>query len=222
MVVRRRAAVARAVPKLGRGYMTGTGIPGRAMGNIIDPDLPILGDGWTQEGPNTFVYDTSLEVNPVLAFNGAIPGVAYRVVTNLSELTGSGPRIDCAIGSQLFYSMTAPGLYDIAFKAPAGASQLTFTVITNATTTRGVIKALYVIQSGGGQIGQTYDKAALVAYMVGQGWNCSPVADGVTVTISPTIYHVTDAMIAACDFSILPAPAAIDMKDGLNLQGLCL
>lgn len=218
---KRLARVGRLNPPGSLARRKRTGIPGRAMGNIIDPNPPILGDGWTQEGPNTFVYDTSLAVSPVLEFTGAIVGVPYRVVTQVSELTGSGPRVDCAIGSQLFYSIQAPGLYDASYKAPLLATSLTFTVNTNATTLRAVLKAIYVVQGGGGQIEAGYDKAALVAYMVGQGWTCTAAPDGVNVFIGVNI-NVTDAMIAACDFSILPPPAANDMRAGLNVQGLCL
>ena len=131
MVNIRRASIARSRPAGARGFMTGSGIPGRNM-TPLGPAPPVLGDGWSQVSANRFLYESSVAVSPTLVFSGAVPGVPYRVVTICRKWTGTG-LISVELGTQLFYNITEVGLYDKSFKAPVGGTDLVFTVQTNAT-----------------------------------------------------------------------------------------
>lgn len=130
-------------PKGSRGNQTGTGIEGRNMAPLDGTD-PVLGDGWTHEGGTAFRFIAGADPTASITFSGAVPGKAYRVVTNLVEINGSLPRIDVEIGAQLFYAMTEPGLFSEVFKALG--TTLTFTVNTAVTTTDALIKQILVVE----------------------------------------------------------------------------
>ncbi len=110
------------------------------------PHGVVLGDGWERLEPVVFEYNTSATVNPSIDVPlGALSaGSTYRVLGNITILTGTAPRILFRLGSDSvnLLDLSATGEFDITAKAGADNSLLKVIVSDNSTTLRCVIKPL--------------------------------------------------------------------------------
>jgi len=114
----------------------------------LNPPEITMDPGWTQTGERSYEYEGGTDLYPSLNFAGIKAGKEYRIVGNITEFTGSIPKITVRLGahpSPDWFNILSTGTFDRTGIAHDDTDLLSLIVNSRDSTTRVTLEDFYLL-----------------------------------------------------------------------------